>query len=218
MSKHQSPKRPEKPGKKTVASIKEKKEINREKFDETFSEAVSLYMLGVEGDKEAVKTAFDLLKKLHSHDPQNHQVEAYYGSAMALIGRDAVSPIDKFKNTNNGLKMLDHAVVSEPDSIEIRNLRANVCLKLPEMFFHRTSMAIEDFKYIASCYEKDDTVFPPEFYWDTLFNIGTAFKTLDYTEDAESTWDKLLSVTTDPKYKELISKERKRKAEKKVGF
>jgi len=218
LGKNHSVKKPAKSDKKTAAPIINNKEINREEFDEMFKEAVNLYMQGAGGDKEAVNAAFDLLKKLNSHDPQNHLVEAYLGSAMALIGRDAVSPIEKFKNTNGGLKMLDHAVVSEPDSIEIRNLRANVCLKLPEMFFHRTGMAIEDFKNIASCYEKDNTVFSQELYWDTLFNIGSAFKTLGYNEDANSAWDKLLSVTTDPTYEERVSKERKRKVAVKGRF
>lgn len=190
-----------------TSSAAKKREINAENFDEVFREAANLYMLGVGGDKQAVKDAIDLLKKLHSHEPENHVVEAYLGSALALIGRDAVSPIEKFKNTNNGLKMLDHAVISEPDNIEIRNLRANVSFKLPEMYFHRTSVAIEDFLYIASRYEEDDTVFSPNLYFQTLFNIGSAFKTLGYTQDAHSAWDKLFSVTTDSAYKELAAKE-----------
>lgn len=202
-------------GKKAVSSGKNKedidkenfKKINEENFEEAFREAANLYMLGVGGDKEAVKDAIGLLKKLHSYDPEDHVVEAYYGSALALIGRDAPSPVEKFKNTNNGLKMLDHAVISEPTNIEIRNLRANVGFKLPEMYFHRTGMAIEDFLYIASRYEEDDTVFAPNLYWQTLFNIGSAFKTLGYTQDAHSAWDKLLSVTTDTTYNELLSKE-----------
>ncbi len=191
----------------TASTATKKREINSENFDEIFREAANLYMLGVGGDKQAVKDAIDLLKKLHSHEPENHVVEAYLGSALALIGRDAVSPVEKFKNTNNGLKMLDHAAILEPDNIEIRNLRANVSFKLPEMYFHRTGMAIEDFLYIASRYEEDDTIFAPDLYWQTLFNIGSAFKTLGYTQDAHSAWDKLFSVTADPAYKELAAKE-----------
>lgn len=202
MSKHDIPK-----WSAAASTAKEKREINSENFDEVFREAANLYMLGVGGDKQAVKEAVALLKKLHSYEPENHVVEAYLGSALALIGRDAVSPIEKFKNTNNGLKMLDHAVISEPDNIEIRNLRANVSFKLPEMYFHRTSVAIEDFLYIASRYEEDDTVFAPDLYLQTLFNIGSAFKTLGYTQDAYSAWDKLFSVTTDSAYKELAAKE-----------
>lgn len=186
---------------------KKRIKITDDNYDEMFREAANLYMLGVGGDKQAVKDAIDLFKGLHSHNPENHLVEAYYGSVLTLIGRDANSPVEKFKNSNNGLKMIDHAVLSEPDNIEIRNLRANIGFKLPEMFFHRTGMAIEDFMNIASRYEADNTLFAPELYWRTLFNIGVAFKNLGYTKDSHAAWDKLLSVTSDPMYHDLVSKE-----------
>jgi len=171
---------------------------------ELFAEAVKLHQYGIAGNKDAVKEAYELLKKIRGMDPNNNLVEAYYGSATALLGRDLVDPMERFKKAVKGLKILDRTVSNDPENTEIRILRAYVSYRLPEMYFHRTATAVEDFSYLVSRYEQDPSVFSEEFYWQILFDLGFANKTLGQNQEAESVWLKLLSITGDTKYKGLL--------------
>ncbi|MEW6181562.1 MAG: tetratricopeptide repeat protein [Bacillota bacterium] len=174
---------------------------------EAFHEAVSLHERGVTGDKEAVKNAYDLLKKILKAAPRNSVVEAYFGSATALLGRDALDPNERFKKAVKGLRILDGAVSNAPDNTEVRTLRAYVCYRLPENYFHRTATAVEDFGYLAARYEKDPSVFSGNFYCQVLYDLGASYKRLGRKEEAESTWQKLLSRTKDAKYRQLLKQE-----------
>jgi len=169
-----------------------------------FDELVRNHNLGVDGDKEAVKRAYDLGKKMYEADSNNHLVQAYYGSATALLGRDAIEPGERMKLAMQGVKILDNAILQDSQNIDIRILRAYVCYRLPEMFFHRTSYAIDDFKYLASRYEQDNSAIKQEFYWQVLYDLGLAYKTVNKTNEYEKTWRKLSSVSTDPKYHNLL--------------
>ncbi|MHB1043899.1 MAG: tetratricopeptide repeat protein [Eubacteriales bacterium] len=178
-----------------------------ESWKNLFDEAVKLHDLGIEGDKEAVKKAYNLLKKVRAMAPQNILVEAYYGCANALLGRDAIDPMERFKKAMKGLKILDGAVAKEPDNKEIRILRGFVCLRLPEMYFHRTATAVEDFSYLVSLYDNNPGVFAQEFYWQLLFNLGEAKKNLGQDEEAEAVWKKLLTKSPGNKYRQLLRQE-----------
>ncbi len=172
-----------------------------------FAEAVNLHNIGVDGDKEAVKKAYKMFKKICADNPQDCLAEAYLGSATALLGRDEIDPNQRFKLALDGLKILDRAVSKEPDNIEIRILRGFVCHRLPEMYFHRLATAIEDFNCVVSRYERNGKTFSHDFYCKILFELGLDYKELDRHEEAHSIWKKLLSVTSDPKYIELLKQQ-----------
>lgn len=169
-----------------------------------FEELVKYHNLGVDGDKEAVKKAYDIAKRLYEKDSKNASVEAYYGSVTSLLGRDAIDPSERMKLAIQGVKILDSAVLHDPQNIDIRVLRGYVCYRLPELFFHKTSHAIDDFKYLVSRYEQDNSSLKQEFYWQLLYDLGLAYKTVNKTSDYEKTWKKLSSVSTDPKYRDLL--------------
>lgn len=172
-----------------------------------FTQAVNLHNSGVDGDKEAVKKAYELFKNICTDNPHNRLAEAYLGSTTALLGRDEIEPNKRFKLVLDGLKILDRVVSKEPDNIEIRILRGFVCHRLPEMFFHRLGTAVEDFGYVVSRYEKNKKLLSRDFYCKVLFELGFDYKELDRSEEAQSIWKKLLSVTNDPKYIELLKQE-----------
>ena len=180
--------------------------MDEEKFNEIFKEAKALHDSGVAGDAAAVKKACDLLKKLNYQSPMNRQVEAYLGSTTALLGRDETNMMDRMKLAKRGLKMLDRAVSMAPEDIAIRTLRGHVCYNLPEMYFMRTKCAIEDFNHIISCYEKDNKCIEKGYYCQLLYNLGKAYRLLGLQQDANAAWKKLLTVTKDPKYLELVEK------------
>ncbi|CAH0344172.1 hypothetical protein [Bacillus sp. CECT 9360] len=182
--------------------------INNESWSALFKEAKSLHKKAVDGDKEAVNQAADLLKQVRTLNPGNNLVEAYNGSVTSLIGRDAQQNKDRLNITNQGLKILDEAVKKEPDNTEIRLLRAYVSYRVPEKYFKRTKTALEDFNYLASAYEKDSTILTKESYWKILFDLGMAYKETNQKNKAKSVWMQLLTETTDPKYGDLLKKEK----------
>ncbi len=174
---------------------------------EFFAEAVNLHNLGVDGDKEAVQKAHEMFKEIWSEDPDNHLAEAYLGSTTALLGRDHPNLSEKFRLAVEGLKLLDSAVSKEPNNTEIRILRGHVCFNLPDMYFHRLTTAVEDFEFLISRYRRNRRVFSRDFYIKTVFDLGSAYKKLGRNEEAEATWMKILSLTRDPKYLNLLRQE-----------
>jgi len=104
---------------------------------------------GVKGDRKAVKTAYGLLRTLREEDPENALIEAYYGSVQALLARDAEKPLAKADLAEAGLASLNRAVGMDPENKEIRLIRANVCMRLPDSYFRCAATALEDFRYLA---------------------------------------------------------------------
>ena len=172
-----------------------------------FVAAVNLHNTGVDGDQDAVKKAHKMFKKICADNPGDNLAEAYLGSATALLGRDEIEPNKRFKLALDGLKILDRAVSKEPDNIQIRILRGFVCHRLPEMYFHRLATAIEDFEYVIYRYARNKNILTRDFYWKLLFELGLDYKQLDRLEEAHLTWQKLLSVTRDSRYAELLRQE-----------
>ena len=168
------------------------------------NEAIEFHQQAVKGDQEAVDQALQLLGEIRAKLPQNNLVNAYYGSAMTLKGRDAVDPMIRFQKTLKGLKILDQAVEKEPESIMIRILRANVCSRIPELYFHRTSTAIEDYNYLLARYEQDPTVMPTVSYYQSLYDLGVAYQNIERKDAAEASWEKLRAKTKGTKYDDFF--------------
>lgn len=174
-------------------------------LQEIFDKAKLSVNQGVAGDVQAAEKALEVLADLRLRIEVNNLVEAYYGCAMALLGREDGNSQESWEKAMEGLRILDEAVSNEPDNTEIRTLRGSVSLKLPETVFHRTKTAIEDFNYLAARYELDASVFSEECYWQVLYDLGAAHNNLGEAREAESIWNKLLSLNPDGKYKDLIN-------------
>ena len=170
-----------------------------------FAKAKELHQQGVNGDQNAVKEAFSLLERIRFFYPGNHLVNAFYGSTIALLGRDAIDTQERTEKAEAGLKILDNAVSCEPDNVEIRILRGYVSFRLPNIYFRRAGTAIEDFEYLVARLEQEPDIFTEEFGCQILYDLGVAYKTLHQDQNAETTWKKLLERTSDPKYRDLIS-------------
>jgi hypothetical protein len=159
--------------------------------DELLATIVTLQKQGIEGDHNAVQKAFDILEEIRLFYPTNHLVEAYYGSVLTLLGRDALEPMERLEKVRNGLKFMDNAVQNEPDNIDIRIIRGYVCLRLPEVFFHRTQTAVDDFTYIITRYETEPNIISDTFYRKILRDLKQAYRTLGRDPDANSIQQKI---------------------------
>lgn len=184
-----------------------KTKVENDSIKDLLIQAIEQHRRGVEGDKEAVQRAYELLERARSLEPENLLAEAYYGSTTALIGRDAIDPMERIKKATGGLKILDKVVSKDPKNIDIRILRAYVSYRLPENFFHRTATAVEDFNYLTIRYELDSGLFSDGFYEQLLYDLGMCYKRLERKREAEETWQKLLSKTKNNKYIDLLRQE-----------
>lgn len=121
----------------------------------------SLKVDGTAADAVATLTkAVDLL-------PDDAEALAYLGSAYTMSARDSWNVVDKVKNVNKGIALLDKALRKDGDNIRLRILRANNALALPGMF-ERKPVAKEDFAFVASRFEasgRSDPVLLSEIYF-----------------------------------------------------
>lgn len=169
--------------------------------DKRLKEAVKLLRKGVDGDKKAAKDAYDRFVEIRAAAPSDALIEAYYGSALALTGRDAVKPLEKSDKAQQGLDALDRAVAMNPDRTEVRLLRAGVCSRLPEDFFHRTKTAVDDYEWLLSHHNTNPDSLTERQLIQVLLDLGAAYETTNKPEQAKAAWRRLAQL--DPKYKHL---------------
>lgn len=161
------------------------------KYMKQFKEAKKLHNKGVDGDKKAVKSANEELLKLREAEPDNALIEAYYGSSLALLARDAAKPLKQADNAQEGLDALNRAVTLDPNQKEIRLLRANVCLRLPESFFHCSQTAIEDFSFLLDRYQESSSYLTQKQVNEILRNLSKAYQNAGKPDKANAVLQRL---------------------------
>jgi tetratricopeptide (TPR) repeat protein len=123
-----------------------------------------------------------------------------------MMGRDSTDSSLMFGNVIKAMIEFDKAVNSSPDDIEIRLLRANFSYRLPEGFFRRSATAMADFEYLIQRYEQDNSIFSNETYLRIMENLAGVYERLEIDEEAQLLWNRLFSLTGDPKYQALANK------------
>ena len=149
---------------------------DKSKYEKQFKEAKKLHHAGVDGDKKAVKSANEKLMKLREMTPNHALIEAFYGSSMALLARDSVRLQEKEELALQGLEALNHAVAMDPNHKEIRFLRGNVCLRLPDMYFQTAQIAIEDFTFLFDCYLANHSYLTPQQLKEVLNKLSESYQ------------------------------------------
>lgn len=164
-----------------------------------FEEGKRVLMKGVDGDKKAVKIAYEIFLKLRKTEPDNALIEAYYGSTLALLGRDAVQPLEKADKAQEGLDSLNQAISMDPNQKEIRLLRANVCLRLPESFFYCSQTAIEDFSFLLDSYKEDSNYLTNKQVSRIMEDLSVAYQNVGKSSEANEVLQRLTQLTTKKK-------------------
>lgn len=158
-----------------------------------FDEAKSLHNKGVDGDKKAVIQANEMLSKLREALPDHAPIEAYYGSTLVLLGRDAVKILDKVDKVEEGLAALNRAVSLDSEHKEIRWLRGNICLRLPESFFQCSATAIEDFTFLLDRCRHDSGYLTDAQVREVRQYLGMAYRNAGQPEQAEAVMQRRLN-------------------------
>ena len=170
-------------------------EINEDiPFDEALAKGIEFHNLAVRGEKTATKLAIGWLERARQLRPESPEAEAYYGSSLALVGRDSIDPQERFARVLQGIKLLDEVVDAHQEEVTVRIVRAYVNYRLPEVYFHRTQVAINDFSFLIAQYEKDNSVFAQELYWRLLFDLGKAHMNIGNEGAALATWHRLAAL------------------------
>jgi lipopolysaccharide biosynthesis regulator YciM len=164
-----------------------------------FEEGKKVLMKGVDGDKKAVKTAYEIFLSLRKSEPGNALIEAYYGSTLALLGRDAVQPLEKADKAQEGLDSLNKAISMDPSQKDIRLLRANVCMRLPESFFHCTQTAIEDFSFLLDRYKENPNYLTNKQVMAIMEDLSTAYKNIGKMREANEVLQRFNQFTSKKK-------------------
>jgi hypothetical protein len=164
-----------------------------------FEEGKKILLKGVDGDKKAVKNAYEIFLKLRNTEPDNALIEAYYGSTLALLGRDAVQPLEKADKAQEGLDSLNQAISMDPNQKEIRLLRANVCLRLPESFFHCSQTAIEDFSFLLDRYKEDPSYLTNKQVRGIMEDLSTAYQNVGKLSEANEVSQRLTKLKSKKK-------------------
>jgi len=151
-----------------------------------FEKAKTLHNNGVDGDKKAVIKANEMLLKLREADPDNALIEAYYGSTLVLLGRDAVKILERADKAEEGLDALNRAVSLDSNHKEIRLLRGNICVRLPESFFHCSETAIEDFTFLLERYKENFSYLTQKQVREVLKNLSAAYQIAGNPDKADA--------------------------------
>ena len=82
-------------------------------FDHELTEARTVFLQGVDGDRHAVRKAIQRFKHLSHQNPQEPVLLAYLGACMTLQGRDAANNLNKRRLTEDGLGKIDKALTMQ---------------------------------------------------------------------------------------------------------
>lgn len=145
-------------------------------YEKQLTEIKKLHGEGVDGDQKAVKSANEKLAKLRRSQPGNAIIEAYYGSSLALLARDAVKLLVKEELARESLEALNRAVALDPNHKEVRLIRANVCLRLPDSYFETAQTAIEDFSFLLNRNQATEGYLTPNEVKEVLTDLGKAYQ------------------------------------------
>ncbi len=173
-------------------------------WKQALQEGIRLHRLAVAGNKKAARIAAALLEGLYKANPNNTLAEGYYGSSVALVGRNSGNPSVMFSHGIKGLKLLNKAVARDSQNPQLRLLRGYLAYNLPETFFHLSKTAIEDFRFLIQAYDKNKSIISRELYWQILHDLGAAYQRLGDNVRARKIWSKLVKESKDPKYQVLL--------------
>jgi hypothetical protein len=110
-------------------------------LDQDLTEARTVFLRGVDGDKRAVREATQRFRSLTQKYPQEPVFGAYLGASVTLQGRDTPNNIEKRRITDDGLGMVDRALKqsegadqNSPRYLDTLLVAANTYIHLPAFF------------------------------------------------------------------------------------
>jgi hypothetical protein len=91
---------------------------------------------------------------------------------------------------------LNQAITIDPNQKEIRMLRANVCLRLPQSFFHCSQTAIEDFSFLLDRYKEDPSYLTNKQVRGIMEDLSAAYQNVGKLSEANEVLQRLTQLTS----------------------
>jgi tetratricopeptide (TPR) repeat protein len=163
-----------------------------------FNKARTLYYRGSDGDKTAYEQAAKLFDALHAKNPTDPRTEVYTGSLRLWEAAHTWELWRKNTLSKEGIGMLDSAVEADPQSLEIRFVRAVTYYSLPS-FFHRREQSAQDFTLLATHAPAaaSDGELEPRLAAASLYFHGLFLRDSSQDKAAKDAWREAISVAPD---------------------
>lgn len=111
-------------------------------------QARQLFYKSVE-DEEQIDAAETAFRKLMALDKQlEGRATTYLGALVAIRGKHAFWPHDKWRLANEGIELMDKGVAIAPSDVEALFIHGSTCYYLP-FFFKRSDDAQQKFRKIV---------------------------------------------------------------------
>jgi tetratricopeptide (TPR) repeat protein len=163
-----------------------------------FNKARTLYYRGSDGDKTAYEQAAKLFDALHARNPTDPRIEVYTGSLRLWEAAHTWALWKKNTLSKEGIAMIDSAVEADPQSLEVRFVRAVTDYSLPS-FFHRRKQSDQDFTRLAAHapIAASDGKLEPRLAAASLYFHGLFLRESSQDEAAKDAWREAISVAPD---------------------
>ena len=160
-----------------------------------FNRARALYYQGADGDKKAYDKASELFSKLRTECPNDAHVEAYYGSLRLLAASRTWAVWTKNSLSKEGIQLMDAAVKTAPENLDIRFVRAATTYSLPS-FFRRKEQSRQDFDFLAgrAITAAHDGTLEPRLAAASLYFHGEFLRDGSKTGEAIAAWKQAIQL------------------------
>lgn len=166
--------------------------------------AHKLYLLGSEGDKEAVEPAMNVLRGILRRDSGNAEAKALLGATMTLQARDTFWPNDKVKITRKAVALMDEAVAMAPEDPDPRWIRAANNVHFPP-FLKRLPMALSDLEILWNISVAEPERFDIDRRQRTGRLYGLAQWKSENHDEARKIWKQAMLLAPDSKESQRIN-------------
>jgi len=107
------------------------------------TEVRRLYTLATTDEEKAN----ELVEYTKLHSSENIVILGYMGAAEILLAKYAFSPISKWNYFNRGKKILESAIIKDPNNLELRFLRLTIQENIPAILGY-SSLIENDMKFL----------------------------------------------------------------------
>jgi len=181
---------------------------------DTLKEVGKLYFhIGVEThDRDAIKKAFNIFKKILKEEPDNAEIKAFMGSAYTVKARDfpmkwlaLVTPLGYIRlyYVKKGIDMMDEAVKMDTMYPVTRITRGITCISLPGIF-QQFKKGMDDLELLISWIENPSLnkeyseIITDKYFMATMYyQAGETYFEKGEKEKALSLFKKVASINLD---------------------
>jgi len=191
-----------------IDKAKETVKKNPEDKDALIKLGIAYHNLGDLGDKKAPEEAVKYLKKAHKLYPDDPLALAVLGSSTTMLGRYSKKKITEGRQlANKGADLLDKAVVSAPDDVLVRMVRAGNSSGVPK-FFGRRHFYKKDMLHVKELIEKSpEGKYSNGFKALVYYQLGDAYKLEKDKSNAELYFKKAIKTDPDSQWAKKAKKE-----------